>query len=62
MVSKHLRKRTQSQENFKLTKRKNVTEGKAEHKRISMAVEERDKHMYLTGNRGYQIFCIKWEL
>lgn len=31
-----------------------------EHKRIGMAVKERNTHTYLTGNTGYQIFSIKW--
>ena len=62
MVSKHISKRIGSQENFKLIKRIKITERKAEQKRIRMAVEERDRHMYLTGNIGYQIFSIKWEL
>lgn len=38
-----------------------ITERKAEHERIRMAVEERHTHMYVTGNIGYEIFSIKWE-
>lgn len=43
MVRKNISKILRSQENFNLTKRATITERKAEHKRIRIAVRKREE-------------------
>lgn len=43
MVRKNISKILRSQENFNLTKRTKITERKAEHKRIRIAVRKREE-------------------